>query len=88
MAQGSHGDAVERLGHAAHGRVAAVTGEHICSSRKEEERATGVTGVISSSPPARIFYRVSLSAHPEHKLGRQQHESRRNRSSVVGVLAI
>jgi hypothetical protein len=41
MAQGSHGDAVEKLGHAAHGREAAVTGEHICSSRKEEKRDTG-----------------------------------------------
>jgi hypothetical protein len=57
-------------------------------SRKEEERATGVTGVISSSPSARIFYRVSLSAHPEHKSGRQRHESRRNWSSAVGLLAI
>jgi hypothetical protein len=56
-------------------------------SRKEGERATGVTGVISSSPSARIFYRVPLSTHPEHKSGRQRHESRRNWSSAVGLLA-
>jgi hypothetical protein len=56
-------------------------------SRKEGERATGVTGVISSSPSARIFYRVPLFAHPEHKSGRQRHESRRNWSSAVGLLA-
>ena len=46
-------------------------------SRKEGERATGVTGVIASSPTTKIFYRVPLSAHPEHKSGRQRHESRR-----------
>jgi hypothetical protein len=57
-------------------------------SRKEEEGAPGITGVLSSSPLARIFYRVSISAHPEHKLGRQRHESRRSWSSVVGLLAI
>jgi hypothetical protein len=56
-------------------------------SRKEGERATGVTGVISSSPSARIFYCVPLSAHPEHKSGRQRHESRWNWSSAVGLLA-
>jgi hypothetical protein len=27
---------------------------------------------------------MSLSTHPEHKLGRRRHESRRNRSSAVG----
>jgi hypothetical protein len=56
-------------------------------SRKEEEGATGITGVLSSSPSAKIFYRVPLSAHPEHKSGRQWHESRRNWSSAVGLLA-
>ena len=56
-------------------------------SRKEVERATGVTGVIASSPTAKIFYRVPLSAHPEHKSGRQRHESWRNWSSAVGLLA-
>jgi hypothetical protein len=56
-------------------------------SRKEGERATEVTGVIASSPSAKIFYREPLSAHPEHKSGRQQHESRRNWSSAVGLLA-
>jgi hypothetical protein len=56
-------------------------------SRKEEEGATGITGVLSSSLSARIFYRVPLSAHPEHKSGRQRHESRRNWSSAVGLLA-
>jgi hypothetical protein len=43
--------------------------------RKRETR--GVTGVISSSPSAKIFYRAPLSAHPVHKSGRQRHESRR-----------
>jgi hypothetical protein len=56
-------------------------------SRKEGERATGVTGVIASSPSAKIFYREPLSAHPVHKSGRQRHESRRNWSSAVGLLA-
>jgi hypothetical protein len=43
--------------------------------------------VTASSPSAKIFYRVPLSAHPEHKSGRQRHESRRNWSSAVGLLA-
>jgi hypothetical protein len=33
---GSHGDAVDRLGHAAHSQEAAVTGELICSAAKGE----------------------------------------------------
>jgi hypothetical protein len=46
--------------------------------RKRETRGGGgVTGVISSSPSAKIFYRAPLSAHPVHKSGRQRHESRR-----------
>ena len=56
-------------------------------SRKEGERATGVTGVIASSPSAKIFYREPSSAHLVHKSGRQRHESRRNWSSAVGLLA-
>jgi hypothetical protein len=62
MAPGSHGDAVERLGHAAHGREVAVTGEHICSSRKEEKRDTGghqsdlqLTAGEDSYPPSVII---------------------------------
>jgi hypothetical protein len=78
-----HSGAVERLGHAAHGREAAFTGGFIGSAAKWKRRPRGVTGVISSSPPARVFHRTSLSTHPEHKLGRRQHESRRNRSSTV-----
>jgi hypothetical protein len=84
----SYGDAVEGLSHAAHGREAAVVGDLIGSTVKRKREPRGGTGVISSSLPARIFYRVSLSAHPEHKSGRQRHESRRNQSSAVGLLAI
>jgi hypothetical protein len=54
--RGGHGDTVKELSHAAHGREAAVDGEHICSSRKEEKRDTGgVTGVISRSRAVTIF---------------------------------
>jgi hypothetical protein len=42
-----------------------------------KERHGEVTGVISSSPSTKIFYRVPLFAHPVHKSGRQRHESRR-----------
>ena len=37
----SHGDTVEKLGHAAHGREAAVTGEVIRASRKAVEEDGG-----------------------------------------------
>jgi hypothetical protein len=43
--------------------------------RRKRETRGGVTGVISSSPSAKIFYRAPLSAHPVHKSGRQRHES-------------
>jgi hypothetical protein len=85
MAQGSHGDAVEKLGHAAHDREAAVTGEHICSSRKEEKRDTGgggVTGVISSSPSVRILIPPALLFQPAHESRSWRRESRRR---VTGV---
>ena len=39
--RGSHGDAVERLSHAAHVREAAVTGEVIRASRKAVEEDGG-----------------------------------------------
>jgi len=36
--RGSHGDAVKRLGHAAHGREAAVDGELIVPAAKQKGR--------------------------------------------------
>jgi hypothetical protein len=68
---GSYGDAVERLRHAAHGREAAVTGELICSSRRVEGEARGVTGVEPSSPAVQIPLPRDVIRLPEHESGRR-----------------
>jgi hypothetical protein len=75
----SHGDAVERWSHAAQGREAAVTGEVIRSHRGEHATAAGIVYRPKFIPDD--VHRV-LSTHPEHRLDRRQHESRRK--SVVG----
>jgi hypothetical protein len=53
----NRGGAVARLGHAAHGREAAVTGEVIHSAAKRERGPRGVTGEIASARAVKIFSR-------------------------------
>jgi hypothetical protein len=57
-------------------------------SRKEGERATGVTGVIASARAVKIFYPTRLSISYERESGRRQHESRRREPSAVRTAAL
>jgi hypothetical protein len=67
-ARGSHGDAVGVLGYVAQGRATAVHWRAYLLSRKTERRKwQWVTGVISSSPTAKIFHLATLSTHPERQ---------------------
>jgi hypothetical protein len=70
---------VERQSHAAQGREAAVTGEVIGFHRGEYGTAVGIVYRPEFIPGD--VHQV-LSTHPEHKLDRRRHESRRK--SVVG----
>ena len=57
-------------------------------SRKEGERATGVTGVIASALAVKIFYPARLSISYKRESGRRQHESRRREPSAVRTAAL
>jgi hypothetical protein len=83
-----HGDAVKRLGHAAHGREAAVDGEPIGFPPRQ------LCAVVGFTFPAGLIHGNAhqvLSTYPKLKLDRRRHESRRKsvaggKSSRTGVL--
>jgi hypothetical protein len=75
----NHGGAVAKLGHAAQGREAVITGVLISFHRSEHGTAAEI--IYRSEFIPGDVHRV-LSSHPEHKVGRRSHESRRQ--SVAG----
>jgi hypothetical protein len=75
----NRGGAVAKLGHAAQGREAVITGVLIGFHRGEHGTTAGIVYRLKFIPDD--VHRV-LSSHPEHKVGRRSHKSRRQ--SVAG----
>jgi hypothetical protein len=80
--RGSHDDAVAQLGHAVDNGEGTTTVTNFTRGRWARGDELRLAGVASRSPAAKIFDPATLSNHPEHKVGRRSHESRRQ--SVAG----